>query len=89
MKFGRISPDEAEGAVLGHSVLAGTRKFKKGHRLSAADLAQLRDAGVAEIIAARLDTDDIPEDAAAAEVAKAACGEGVEVAAPFTGRCNL
>lgn len=89
MKFGRISPDEAEGAVLGHSVLAGTRKFKKGHRLSAADIAQLRDAGVTEVIAAQLDADDIPEDAAAAEVAKAACGAGVEVAAPFTGRCNL
>jgi molybdenum cofactor cytidylyltransferase len=89
MKFGRISLNEAAGAVLGHAVLAGARKFKKGHRLSATDIEQIAAAGVEEIMAARLDDDDVPEDLAAATVARAACGEGAEAAAPFTGRCNL
>ncbi|TQV82137.1 NTP transferase domain-containing protein [Denitrobaculum tricleocarpae] len=89
MKFGRIAPGQAEGAVLGHSILAGQRKFKKGHRLSAEDVAQLVDAGIDEVIAGRFEPEDIPEDIAAAQVAQAACGEGAEVAAAFTGRCNL
>lgn len=89
MKFGRIAPDKAEGAVLGHTVLAGTRKFKKGHRLSADDIAHLLASGVAEVMAARMAAHDVPEDTAAAQVALAACGVGAEVAAPFTGRCNL
>lgn len=89
MKFGRIAAKDAVGAVLGHSVLAGERKFKKGHRLSADDMAQLISADVTEVIAAQLEAEDIPEDTAAERVAQAACGEGVEVAAPFTGRCNL
>lgn len=89
MKFGRIAAREAEGTVLGHSVLAGKRKFKKGHRLSAPDISLLLSAGVVEVMAGRLEPDDLSEDVAAARVAKAACGEGAEVAAPFTGRCNL
>jgi molybdenum cofactor cytidylyltransferase len=39
-------------------------------------------------VAARLDADDMHEDEAAAAVAKALAGEGIEVTAPFTGRCN-
>ena len=89
MKFGRIAASKAEGTVLGHSVLAGKRKFKKGHRLSADDIDQLLATGVTEVMAARLEPEDVSEDAAAARVAQAAAGEGAEVAAPFTGRCNL
>ena len=40
------------------------------------------------MVAARLDADDIHEDEAAATLAKALAGEGIEVTAPFTGRCN-
>lgn len=89
MKFGRIAASEAEGTVLGHSVLAGKRKFKKGHKLSAEDVGLLLESGVAEVMAGRLEPEDLSEDTAAARVAEAACGEGAEVAAPFTGRCNL
>ena len=89
MKFGRIATETAEDTVLGHSVLAGKRKFKKGHRLSSDDVSLLLEAGVAEVMAGRLEPKDISEDSAAARVAEAAAGEGAEVAAPFTGRCNL
>ena len=40
-------------------------------------------------MAARLGDDDVPEDDAAAVVARAIAGTGVRVAEPFTGRCNL
>ncbi len=89
MRFGRIATAEAEDTVLGHSVLAGKRKFKKGHRLTAADIGLLLESGVGEVMAGRLEPEDLSEDTAAARVAQAACGTGSEVAAPFTGRCNL
>ena len=56
--------------------------------LSADDVAKLKAAGVVDVVAARLDPDDIHEDEAAATVAKALAGEGIEITAPFTGRCN-
>ncbi|TAJ23577.1 MAG: 4-diphosphocytidyl-2C-methyl-D-erythritol kinase, partial [Reyranella sp.] len=49
---------------------------------------KLKAAGVSSIVAARLDPDDIHEDQAAQTIAKALAGEGIEITAPFTGRCN-
>ena len=56
--------------------------------LSADDVAKLKAAGASTVVAARLDPDDMHEDEAAATVAKALAGEGIEITAPFTGRCN-
>ncbi len=39
-------------------------------------------------MAARLDPDDIHEDQAAEAIAKALAGVGIDITAPFTGRCN-
>jgi molybdenum cofactor cytidylyltransferase len=89
MEFGRIALAEAEGAVLGHSVKLGKTSFKKGRVLSAADVAQLRAAGLVQVIAARFSVDDVPEDEAARWVAEAAAGPHARPNAPFTGRCNL
>ena len=88
MRFGDTPIDEAAGAILGHSWRAGGINFSKGRRLSADDVGKLKAAGVATVVAARLDSDDVHEDEAAATVAKALAGEGIEVTAPFTGRCN-
>ena len=88
MKFGETPIDEATGAILAHSWRAGGINFSKGRVLSGDDVAKLKAAGVAEIVAARLDADDVHEDLAAATVAKALAGEGIEITAPFTGRCN-
>ena len=88
MRFGDTPIDEATGAILGHSWRSGGINFAKGRRLSVDDVAKLRAAGVSAIVAARLDADDVHEDEAAATVAKALAGEGIEVTAPFTGRCN-
>ena len=89
MKFGEIPVAEAEGAILAHSVKHGGGIFKKGRRLSPADIAALTSAGIAQIFAARLGSDDVPEDEAAAAIAQAVGGSGVTAQAPFTGRANL
>jgi len=89
VKFGRISLTDAAGAILGHSQSAGTRRLKKGHVLTPADIDALTAAGVTEILAARLEAGDVPEDQAAAALAAALTGPGARVATAFTGRANL
>ncbi len=49
----------------------------------------LKQAGVSEIVVARLDEGDVSEDEAAASIAAAIAGEGVSVERAFTGRANL
>ena len=89
MIFGDTPLDAAVGAILAHGVRRGDISFKKGRVLSAEDVARLRDGGLDSIVAARLEADDIGEDAAAAAVAGAATGAGLRRSAPFTGRVNL
>jgi len=88
VRFGETPIDEAAGAILAHSWRANGVNFSKGRILSGDDVAKLKSAGVSTVVAARLDADDIHEDEAAATLAKALAGEGIEVTAPFTGRCN-
>ena len=89
MKFGPVPLKDAEGALLAHSIRVEGAVFRKGRLLSAADLAALAQAGVEEVTAARFEPGDMDEDSAAAAIAAAVAGEGLEVAAPFTGRVNL
>ncbi len=89
MKFGAVAVAEAVGAVLAHGVKTAGGSFKKGRVLSAADLDTLRAMNVAEVIVARLDADDVPEDEAARALAVAAAGQGVSAQQAFTGRANL
>jgi molybdenum cofactor cytidylyltransferase len=89
MKFGDLPLDEAEGAILAHSVKVEKLAFRKGRRLSTEDIAALSAAGVGSVIAARLGPDDVHEDEAARLVAEAAAGAHLKVDKPFTGRVNL
>lgn len=89
MIFGPTPLDEAEGAILAHGLQRPGLVFKKGRKLSAEDIAALKAAGVASVIAARLEPGDVGEDAAAAAIAAAALGPGLTMSAAFTGRCNL
>jgi molybdenum cofactor cytidylyltransferase len=88
VKFGETPIDEAQGAILAHSWRANGINFSKGRVLSGDDVAKLKAAGAASIVAARLDPEDMHEDEAAATVARALAGKGIEVTAAFTGRCN-
>ena len=89
MFFGPLPLSDAEGAILAHSLRLGALAFRKGRRLSAADIQALREAGVGEVIAAKLSDADIGEDAAATRIAAAVASGAVQVAAAFTGRVNL
>ena len=89
MRFGPTPLDDAEGAILAHSLNADSLRFKKGRVLSAADLAALREAGIETVVAARLDPGDVVEDRAAAALAEAIAGDNLSASAAFTGRCNL
>ncbi len=80
---------QAEGAILAHGQFAGGRKLQKGHRLSAADIAALTEAGTVTVAGFRLEPGDVGEDAAAARIAGAAAGANITHSAAFTGRCNL
>lgn len=89
MKFGEIPLDDAEGAILAHSVRLGRGGFRKGRVLSGDDLAELRAAGLPSVIAIRLEPGDLGENEAAARIAAACRGKNVEAAEAFTGRGNL
>ena len=89
MKFGWVAPQEAEGAILAHSVRLQEKSLKKGRILSADDVQALRDAGQDQVMVARLEEGDLNENEAALLMAKAVQGEGVRLGDPFTGRCNL
>ena len=89
MYFGAIAVEDAEGAILAHSLKLEGLAFKKGRRLSAHDITALRAAGVDEITGARLEPEDCHEDEAAAALAEALRGPGLTVSAAFTGRANL
>jgi molybdenum cofactor cytidylyltransferase len=89
MIFAEMPLAEAEGALLAHSVRLKDASFRKGRRLSAADIAALAAGGQTTVVAVRLETDDMPEDGAAAAIAAAVGGPGLAAAAPFTGRANL
>ena len=76
MIFGELPLAEAEGAILAHSVRHDGGMFKKGRTLTADDIGLLTASGVAHVFAAKLGADDVPEDEAAAAVAKLVGAEG-------------
>jgi len=57
--------------------------------LTPTDAEALEAAGLQTVVAARLEPDDISENDAATELARAVADEGVRVAGAFTGRANL
>lgn len=89
MKFGPIPVGEATGAILAHSVRHAGGVLKKGTVLDGEAMNALGRAGIASVVAARLDPEDVHEDEAAFRLAAALAGENVHVERPFTGRSNL
>ena len=89
MIFAELPIEECAGAVLAHALRGDNLAFKKGRILTAADIEALRNAGRRMITVARLEADDVGEDAAAAELGSLLFGEGLRVEAPFTGRVNI
>ena len=89
MKFGPARIEDCEGAILAHSQLIGGRRLAKGRALTASDLAEVRAAGLDELVVARLELGDVREDDAAARLGATIAGGGVTAQKPIHGRVNL
>lgn len=97
MKFGPVLVATAAGAVLAHSMEAGSPdqayRIKKGTVLTSKHVADLAVAGHRDVTVARLEAEDVAEDAAAARLAAAIVpdpqAQGLHVGGAGTGRVNL
>src|ERR1700694_258069 len=89
MKFGPASPVEAIGGVTVHTLRQGPLVLKKGTTVGPAEVEALTRGGVKEIVVVRLEDGDVSEDVAAASIAQAVAGDGINVERAFTGRANL
>ena len=97
MIFGDVPLEQAEGAILAHSMPAlkdgRPHRIAKGTVLTAAHLAELAAAGRDHVVVARLGDDDIEENAAALELAQAlvpdAQTQGLRISGAGAGRVNL
>ena len=89
MKFGAIAVDHALGCVLAHAVKLNGFTLKKGKTLSQADIESLQAENVLNVIAARLNVGDVPEDEAARRLSLAMCGSNTSAQEAFTGRANI
>ena len=91
MEFGPVPLTQALGAVLAHSQPLPKGRLKKGTLLAAEDLAALAEAGLTEVIVARLTPEDQGEDEAALALAQALTegAEGVTLQIVGTGRVNI
>jgi molybdenum cofactor cytidylyltransferase len=89
VKFGPVALAEARGCVLAHSLRLPDGTLKKGAVLDDADLRRIAATGLQDVVVARLEAEDVAEDAAAAQVAQALAGAAVEIGNPVTGRVNL
>ena len=93
MKFGPVPVADAAGAILAHSVKAGSQKLRKGLVLEAEHQTLLSEAGINDVVVARLEQDDMHEDAAARALAQVLVPDPaavhLRVTDAFTGRVNL
>ena len=71
MIFGPTPLEEAKGAILAHSQRLPGRVLKKGTVLDDEAVAALREAGRRDVVTARLEAGDVPENDAAERLAAA------------------
>ena len=89
MRFGPVPVAEAEGTRLAHSLARGDLRIRKGRLLDMHDVEALRQAGVDEVVVARLDAGDVDEDSAAADLAAGLRIEAIRRGEAATGRVNM
>ena len=71
MIFGPVPTLQAKGNILAHSIVCSGRRLRKGMTLEDADIEQLSASGITEVTIAQLQDNDVHENQAAAELAKA------------------
>ena len=89
MTFGTLPVSQALGGILAHSLALSSGVLKKGTVLSEADLTALAEAGHETVIVARLEPDDMTEDAAALRIGEVLSAPGLRMGPAFTGRVNV
>jgi molybdenum cofactor cytidylyltransferase len=89
MKFGQVPLEEARGAIMAHSQRVGDRMIRKGSVLDETAVDALREAGRREVIVARLEPGDVPEDIAADRLAQPLVSPLLARSRAATGRVNL
>ena len=93
MKFGPVPLEEAEGAVLAHSVTLPSGRLRKGQALTATHLEEMAGEGMQTVIVARLDPGDVGEDEAARRLATALVphpeAAALRLTKATTGRVNV
>ncbi len=93
MKFGPVKTEDAEGAILAHSVALPKGRLRKGVTLGAEELARLAEAGIDDVVVARLGSDDVHENDAATALAAALVPSpetvGLRLSKASTGRVNI
>lgn len=89
MKFGPVPLAKAVGSILAHASLVGETRLRKGLVLGAAEIAAMEAVGMTEVIVAKLEVDDLGEDAAAAQIGATGGGAHITTTRAHTGRVNL
>jgi molybdenum cofactor cytidylyltransferase len=89
MKFGLVPLDEARGAIMAHSQRVGDRMVRKGAMLDEDAVTALRESGRTDVIVARLEPGDVPEDIAADRLAQPMVSPLLARTRAATGRVNL
>lgn len=90
-----VAVEDSVGMVLGHDItriVPGECKgpaFKKGHVITAQDIALLKDLGKEHIYTLNLGPDQVHENDAALRIARAAAGEGLRLGDPSEGKVDL
>jgi molybdenum cofactor cytidylyltransferase len=89
MKFGPVPIEEARGAIMAHSQRVGERMIRKGSVLDEGAIVAMRESGRTEVIVARLEPGDVPEDIAADRLAQPLVSPLIARTRAATGRVNL
>lgn len=90
MKYGSVPVTEALGAILAHTLkIKGEKPIRKGTKLGESEIKRIGDAGIAEILAARLESGDVGENKAASRIASTLTGANIRAEPAATGRVNL
>ncbi|HEU5330578.1 MAG: hypothetical protein ACTHNK_14365 [Thermomicrobiales bacterium] len=85
-----FAPEVALGHILAHDVeIGGRARLRKGHIITDADLATLREADNSQLHLVALEEGEIPEADAARRLASAVVGAQVRIEGPVEGRYNL
>jgi len=89
MIFGEFATSDAEGLILAHAVKLPAGRLPKGYVLGAADVAALAEAGIASVIACRMEAGDLGEDEAAERCASVIDPANLRLTPASTGRVNF